>query len=231
MTKNMVHRALSTLVEVGYLVRDHTGKRFEIGPGVLNLLGGEEEQIDFRAVCHPYLLRLHSATEESVFLSIIVGQHRVNIDSVEAEGRRVTYGLRGRSVPLYQTITSRMLLAQLSDSEIKYYLASVASHTSSNGLDPFDSTQLWAELGEFRQRGFGIATTDGSLKQLRANYACFALLDSLGRPHGAISVGGPLERFPTSRIKSLMPAMLKIVAELNLVAKQFPAEPVFLHRN
>jgi IclR family acetate operon transcriptional repressor len=87
MTKNMVHRALATLLDVGYLVRDRSGKRFEIGPGVLELLGNEAEQTDLRNICHPYLLRLHKATGESVFLSIIVGRHRVNIDSVEAQGR------------------------------------------------------------------------------------------------------------------------------------------------
>ena len=194
------------------------------------MIGNYTDQTDLRTICHTFLMRLHQTTGESVFLSIIVGRHRVNIDSVEAEGRRVTYGLRGRSVPLHQTITSRMLLAQLSDGEIQYYLDSVPQPHDGNDADAFDPARLWDELRRFRDRGYGIGSTEGSLKQLRANYASFALLDHAGRPHGAISVGGPMERFPISRIEGLMPAMLKIIGDLNAQAKYFPAEPVSLHR-
>ena len=34
MTKNMVHRALATLVDQGFLVRDASGTRYELGFGV-----------------------------------------------------------------------------------------------------------------------------------------------------------------------------------------------------
>ncbi len=230
MTKNMVHRALTTLEEFGYVVRDASGRRFEIGPGVLKFLDGAVEQTDVRAIAHPYLQRLQEATGESVFFSIIVGRSRVNVDSVEAGGRRVTYGLRGRAVPLHLTITSRMLLAHLTDDEIHYYLNTITAHANGVDADPFDPQQLWEELARFRQLGWGVDSAHGSLSHLNANYACFALVDAAGRPHGVISVGGPQERFSTSRIENLLPTMQEILLGLQDTVKLFSAQPILLHR-
>src|SRR5258708_3914653 len=105
--KNMVHRALTTLTEAGYLARAADGERYQLGPRILELQGGEADEFDIRALCRPFLEELYALTEESVFLSIVVGPSRVNIDWIEARGRRVGNSLRGRPVPLHCTRMSR----------------------------------------------------------------------------------------------------------------------------
>src|SRR5262249_37729027 len=89
-------------------------------------VGGGDDAFDLRALCRPALEELHVLTAESVFLSIIVGRARVNVDWIEARGRRVSASQRGRSVPLHCTKMSRALLACLDDREIEAYLASAA---------------------------------------------------------------------------------------------------------
>ena len=84
LSKNMVYRALSTLLEQGYVVRDATGARYELGFRVLELGAGDVEEPDVRALCGPAMRQLHQLTGESVFLSIIVGRNHVTIDAVEA---------------------------------------------------------------------------------------------------------------------------------------------------
>src|SRR4051794_40289465 len=55
MTKNMVYRALSTLARHGYVVRDATGSRYQLGPGVLRLAGAGLPDLDLPALAEPYM--------------------------------------------------------------------------------------------------------------------------------------------------------------------------------
>src|SRR6266581_4805312 len=120
--KNMIHRALTTLVSGGYLTRDETGERYQLGFRLLALKTGVAGESDIVALARPALEQLHALTGESVYLSIIVGRNRVTVDDIQAQGPRVLRSARGHPVPLHCTKMSRTLLANLSDAEIDDYL-------------------------------------------------------------------------------------------------------------
>ena len=225
MTKNMVHRALVTLVEAGYLIRDASGARYDIGPGVLQFSVADAGEPDLRAICRPFMERLHGLTGESVFLSVIVGRNRVNVDSIEAAGRRVTYSMRGRACPLHVTDTSRLMLAHLTDEEIEEYIrvASPLSQYKDTALRT--PAKLWSALRTLRAQGFGLS--HGEFK-MGATYVAFPVLDGSGRPHGAITVGGPEERFSFAQAQRMLPQMRQVLMELHERTRLFPANPVFL---
>jgi DNA-binding IclR family transcriptional regulator len=229
MNKNMVHRALTTLTEGGYLVRDASGERYQLGPRVLALPGEDADEPDIRALCRPFLERLHELTGESVFLAIIVGSSRVNIDWIEARGRRVSNSLRGRSVPLHCTSMSRMLLAALTDDEIAAYLQAAAPlgrydaiYTETAGQTEAD---IWAEIGRIRARPYH---TWRNRQQYSSAYVGFVIADSAGRPHALVTIGGPIERFSEARIAALLPRMLAVLEPLRQQGRLFPAAPVFV---
>ena len=229
MNKNMVHRALTTLVSEGYLVRDPSGERYQLGYRVLELHGGEEDQFDIRALCRPILEQLHALTGESVFLSIIVGMSRVNVDWIEARGRRVSHGQRGRSVPLHCTRMSRALLAYLSDAEIDDYLRQAAPLDRYDALFPETAnetaTDVWEDVRRMRQQGCMVWR---NRQQYGAAYVAFPILDSAGHPHATVTVGGPFERFTPERIDALLPAMRAIVEPLQQQARLHAAAPVLM---
>src|SRR4051794_40029248 len=58
MTKNMVYRALSTLARHGYVVRDATGSRYQLGPGVLRLAGAGLADLDLPQLATPAMRRM-----------------------------------------------------------------------------------------------------------------------------------------------------------------------------
>src|SRR5205823_5737300 len=89
MNKNMVHRALSTLVSAGYATRDASGELYQPGTRLLSLAPDDRADADIVALARPVLERLHALTGESVYLSIIVGRNRVTVDDIQAEGGRV----------------------------------------------------------------------------------------------------------------------------------------------
>ncbi len=227
--KNMVHRALTTLTEAGYLTRDAGGSRYQLGPRILEFRGSDADELDIRALCRPFLEELHTLTGESVFLSIIVGHSRVNVDWIEARGRRVSNSLRGRAVPLHCTRMSRMLLAFLSDAEVSGYLEAAAPLDRYDAIFPetagATAAEIWADVRQIRRDGFLVWR---NRKQYGSAYIGFPVLDASGRPHALITIGGPMERFTEARIAAQKPRILEVLAPLQQQARLFPAAPVFI---
>src|SRR5829696_3727230 len=86
MTKNMIHRALKTLARYGYLVRDETGTRYELGPGVLQLGRLGLEPLNLPRLADPYLQRLQELTEETISLAVRSGRTTVTIAGLRGRG-------------------------------------------------------------------------------------------------------------------------------------------------
>lgn len=229
MNKNMVHRALTTLTEQGYLARDVSGQRYQLGHRVLELAGEDADEFDIRTLCRPPMEELHRVSGESIFLSIIVGRSRVNVDWIEGRGRRVSHSLRGRSVPLHCTKMSRVLLAHLSEREIADYLHSAAplDRYAATYPDTDDMTEqsVWRELRELRGAPHVVWRNP---RQFGAAYITVPLLDNADRPHAIVTVGGPLERFTPERIDSLMPAVTATLVPLRQQCRLYAAAPVYL---
>jgi len=230
MTKNMVHRALTTLVRNGHLVRDASGARYELGFGVLQFLDPAAPEPDIRTICQPHLRSLQQLSGESVFLSIIVGRNRVNVDSIEAPGRIVTHAVRGRAVPLHLTETSRVLLAFLSDEEIAEYIRIASPLTRAPAPGEVTPERLWKDLRAIRKAGYALGQGERrfSERRVEATYLAFPVLDAAGRPHAALTLGGPQERFDIASAEAMLPDMRRIVEDANRQARLIPAKPVYL---
>ena len=227
MNKNMVHRCLTTLVEAGFLVKDVSGERYQLGFKILDL-HVVDPIVDIRALARPTLEQLHDLTRESVFLSIIVGSNRVNVDSIEAQGRRVSLGQRGKAVPLHVTRMSLLLLAHLDQEQIDAYLAASAP------LDRFDDVYPVTEkttkklvLRQIKElRGRNIETWQHPTR-FDAAYISFPISGVEGRLHGIVTVGGPRERFDPDE-PALQQRMLEIVERLRQQCGFLIAAPVVL---
>jgi DNA-binding IclR family transcriptional regulator len=151
--KNMVHRALATLVSENFLARDPSGELYQLGYRWLAFAISEASEFDIVALARPYLEQLHALTGESVYLSIIVGRNRVTVDDIQARGQRVLRSRRGDPVPLHCTKMSRVLLAHLSDEDVDDYLkaASPLKRTLAFPDPPSRSRNgVWRDIREIR---------------------------------------------------------------------------------
>src|SRR5258706_3089864 len=225
LSKNMVHRALSTLLAEDYLARDPTGERYQLGLRLLALSGEGARDFDIVALARPSLEQLHAVTGESVYLSIIVGRNRVTVDDIQAQGPRVLRSPRGHPVPLHCTKMSRTLLAQLSDSEIDDYLKKASPlHRPQRFPDPASESAkaVWRDIAEIRSAPF-VLWRNPHLNS--AAYAIFPVLDQARHPHAIVTVGGPRERFDLDRIKELLPHMRHALEPLERQARLLSAPP------
>lgn len=227
MNKNMVHRALATLISAGYAARDLSGELYQPGPRLLSLSHSSVAETDVVALAHPVLERLHALTHESVYLSIIVGRNRVTVDDIQAEGARVLRSQRGHPVPLHCTKMSRVLLAHRSDSEIADYLRAAAPlHREQRIPDPpSESAQgVWQDIKSIRQAGHVVWRNP---HHTSAAYAIFPVCDARDRAHAIITIGGPRERFDIPQIEARLPEIRGVLEPLEREARLIPA-PVFV---
>jgi DNA-binding IclR family transcriptional regulator len=225
MNKNMVHRALTTLASDGYIARDKSGERYQLGFRLLALGATAAGESDIVALARPALEQLHALTGESVYLSIIVGRNRVTVDDIQAQGPRVLRSVRGHPVPLHCTKMSRVLLAHLGDSEVGAYLQAAAPLARPQRFpDPASETAsaIWDDLLAIRRTPH-VLWRNPHLSG--AAYAIFPIRDEAERPHAILTIGGPVERFDLPRVEELLPRMRAILEPLEREARMFPAPP------
>lgn len=210
MTKNMTYRALTTLVEQGYVVRAREGTRYQLGYRVLELQNPLLVEPDFRALAAPYVRRIQALTDESVAIVVRAGDHCVLIEGVETRKHGVWRVRVGTLFALWGPASGRVMLAHDGDAAIEDY---IARHDA-------DAAEVRTQIAQIRARGYArvVRATPPQMVSI-----AFPVLDIDGRLHGSLSVGGPRERFE-AQLERQMPEIEEIVADLNRRSRLFPAD-------
>ena len=221
MTKNLVFRALATLMEEGLVMRDAAGSRYQLSYGIVNLLNERMPPPDFRALAEPYILELSEIAGQTVNLCVKMGDHATVIDGVEGTGPVLVRTKLGVPIPLHASPASRAILAALSDLEIEDYLKRRAPLERYTEFTLTEPSQIWNEVREVRKRGYAVGLKDYNRG---SNAVAFAIRDTLGRPHGAINVGGPVSRISMEQTMALLPRIKALIDELQSKAVLYYAD-------
>lgn len=221
MTKNMVHRALTTLVEQGYLVRRAATGRYELGFRILELQNFSQAEPDFRSLAAPFMRQIYELTGESVSLAIRGGQDfSVFIDAVETRKLGAWRTQIGALRPLHASASGRVLLSALPDGEIDAYTERNAPMRLTRPSGVMKAPELWRAIQATRQRGYEVARR-GSNPVMVA--AAFPIDDSEGGLHGVLAVGGPEERFDPES-EAVMPHLRALIDSLRARTRLYAAE-------
>lgn len=220
MTKNMVHRALTTLVEQGYLMRKAESGRYELGFRILELQNFSQAEPDFRALAAPFMRQIHDLTGESVSLAVRAQDFTVFIDAVETRKLGAWRTQIGALRPLHSSASGRAVLASMSDDEINAYAERRSPMQLSRPSGVMKPAELWRAVQAIRQRGYEVARR-GSNPVMVA--AAFPIEDSEGGLHGVIAVGGPEDRFDPES-DAIMPSLRAMVTDLRARTKLYASE-------
>jgi DNA-binding IclR family transcriptional regulator len=225
-SKNMAFRALRTLHDEGFLVRDATGRRYELSYRVLMFMPADSET-DIRSICLKYMRLLQSISTESVVFSIPMGPNLITIDGIDFRGQRM---LRANwlPVPLHASPGSRAILSFLHDDEIEEYIRRSSPLTRVTPTTITDPEKLLAEVRLVRKKGYAIGYED---RVVGSNFVSFPVLDESGRPHGAITIGGRKDRFTKERMYAVIPRLADVMEELNRESSLLDASPIFLSQD
>jgi DNA-binding IclR family transcriptional regulator len=185
MTKNMIYRALTTLVEQGYVTRTPCGQRYQLGYRILELKNAAVPDPDLRALAAPAIRQIFELTGETVSLLIRVRDYAVFIDGIDKR-RPGAYRLEiGAMRPLHGPVSGIAMLAFGSDGEIDDYLKRHAG-LDYPGRDPRTREQLLSEIEAIRTRGYGRMRHPSALPMLGV---AFPIWSANNRLHGVLSTG------------------------------------------
>ncbi|MEI9931191.1 MAG: IclR family transcriptional regulator [Rhizomicrobium sp.] len=222
MTKNMVHRAVTTLTDQGFLIRDAGGTRYELGLRILELQNATTREPDLRGLCAPTMQEIYKLTGETVSLSVRRGDNVVFIDGVETHKLGTWRNQIGDYRPLHSVASSRAVLAFLPDAEIEDYIAR-KSPMKISANEEISADDLRDSIRQIREQGY---SRYQRAAQPRMVSVAFPFWDSHGRVQGAVAVGGPQDRFGDAATR-LLPQLQRIVAELNERTRLYPAAFTF----
>jgi len=212
LAKPTTYRMLVTLMSRRLAVYKPETERYGLGPKVLEWGLRRLHRLDVRQAALPTMRRLREETQETVTLSVLVGDERQYVEQLESPQEvRQTVEL-GRRVPLYSGGSGKAILAFLPPERLEQYLRSVRLErlTDQTIVDP---EQLRTELQQVRERGYA-----ASLGERQAGAASVAapVRDHLGDVIGCISVSGPTGRFRAQAAARLGPLVREAAAAVSL---------------
>lgn len=211
------HRILFALEERQWLKRSNTTKKYSIGNQLLEIVFSVISRLDLRKISLPYLRELCGKVNETVCLSARIGLERIYIEVIYAEHELRQFVELGKPFPLWQGAPGKIILANMNDNEIEMVINQMKeAHLRSFGSGQrIKLNRFRKELLEAKMKGFAFSCGERVAGLSAVAAPIFDRHDSV---MGAISVGGPTQRF--SKETALLSAPL-IVDAANKISVQF----------
>jgi DNA-binding IclR family transcriptional regulator len=212
MTKNMVHRALNTLVKHGLVVRSVDSSRYEIGPSAIEFARYGVANSTVCSVADPFLRTLADRVGETVSLAVRNGRHVVTVFGVRGRGvvaRRVPVG---RVVPLHVSAAGRAILGHLGEAEIADYTSRTLERVTPETI--VRPAALRTHLAAVRAHGYAMTLGDNVPLSVGFGIA-FPLFDRDRECFASVTVAGPSARFDVDVALSRLSEIESVITELN----------------
>jgi DNA-binding IclR family transcriptional regulator len=192
-----VWRLLGTLAAHGLVDRDPASNRYRIGVGMLRFSAAADHD-SLRRRSHPVLADVSSRTGETAALAVLGPRGLTYVDEVKPLSVLAVNWL-GRDVPLHATSTGKAFLAWLPAAEAAVLLEGALPAFTERTVT--DRATLLDDLPRIRAQGW--AACAGELEGTLYGVSAPVLLDGHGRPLAVVSIWGPSDRVPESRLPAL----------------------------
>src|SRR5579875_3664120 len=201
--RSTVHRIVAALESEGLAASASPSGRYRLGIELVRL--ARSQHGDLRAQVHPLLQRLSREVNETVDLSILIGDRASFIDQIAAPHRLRAVSAIGASFPAHGTANGKALLAAQVESLLPERLEALTPNTiTSRG-------RLIQELGAVRRLGYAV---DHEEHTLGISAIGAVVCDPLGAV-AAISIPVPTQRFEGNEA-ALVRALRRTCAEASL---------------
>lgn len=210
--KNNVFRLLATLSACGYIEQNPVTENYRLGIGIFNLGQKFINKLGFLKLARPFMEKIVSDIQESVYIGILRDGNVIYLDMVEANHPVKVVSRVGKDVPAYCTSIGKIQLSYSSEDEINrmYMGARLKKYTN------FTITSL----PELKKHLKEVANLDYAIdnQEFEKDVRCIAVpvKDYLGVPVAAISVTGPIFRMNDDiLLNKILPVTRKYAKEIS----------------
>ena len=208
--KSTVFRILSTLLEMGYIVRD-ADRNYRISVTLGRLVSDEANGEALRSLARPYMLELRDKYGETVNLGVRNFDKITYLEVVPSEFALRLQEARGVSVPAHATALGKSILAftpqNLVEDVIRGQKLEIVTQNTIS-----DPKEFFAELKRVRALGYAIDRGEASLL---ATCLGAPILDAHGIAIASMSISGPASRFILRKDSPVITSLLRATTELS----------------
>ncbi len=210
MSKGSVHRILLTAQKKGFIEKNQSTKRYQLGIKLFELGSVVMLRTNLSQESLPILRNVTYETGETSYLNIKESDEALCIQRVEGHNYlRVLFLEMGKKMPLYIGAGPKILLAYMNDKDIEEWfmrnhdLVKWTEHTVT------DKELIWQDIRKIRERGFA-----ESLEDVTSGVTSVGapIKNSEGKVIAAVSIGGASMKFSDDKRKHF----IKIVKDAGL---------------
>ncbi len=208
--KSTVFRILSTLVEMGYVLRDEN-RDYRVSPALGNLVTEEAAHETLRFLAVPLMLDLRNQYGETVNLGVRQFEKVTYLEVVPSEFALRLQEIRGASVPAHASALGKAILAfspqNIVEDLVRGHALQIVTQNTISNPDEF-----LAEIKRVRNAGFAFDRGEHSLLAICVGAP---ILGSGGNAVAAMSISGPASRFNPKKDSPVIASLLKATAQLS----------------
>lgn len=188
MPTTTVFRQVSTLTKYQYLVQDPVRKSYRVGPRLLMFSSSILGQSDLRTTARPELERLSATVQETINLSVLIGNDIFYLDKVETFRSIVCNTKLGTRAYAHATSGGKALIAWQTAEYLEQYYRELPHMEKLTDRTITTAERLKVELDSVRMVGY--ALDDG---EIEPGLVCIGapLYDMNGKVIAAVSISGP----------------------------------------
>lgn len=216
-----IHRILSSLIQLGYVVQNVKNGNYYLGLKILHLSRSVLENLNIRDIAKEILKELMEKTGETANLVVLDGNEAVYIEKAESHSSVRYFSLIGQRAPLSVTGVGKVLLSEMA----RHDVIKILKEKGMPKLTPNSITDLNTfldELDRVKKQGYAF---DKEECELGARCVAAPVRDHTGRIVAAISVSGPANRITLEKLNELTNTIknyaLKISYELGYLEENF----------
>lgn len=207
--RSTAHRLLAMLQYRGFVQQDPETKAYRSGPALVDIGLSIMRQMDIRVDIRPHLEEISSELGETVHLIVLEGANAIFLDSVESTKALRTSSRVGRSYPAHTTSGGKVLLAELSPTQLdELYPSERLPALTPQSLKR--RTDLVRELAHVRELGYG---TNRAESEPDVAAVAVPVRNALGQARAAIAVSAPVSRLAESAVPGIAAALQRIADE------------------
>ena len=204
------HRLLAMLTYRGFVRQDPVSKAYLPGPSLTGVAFAIFGRIDIQRSATPVMRNLSEQLRESIHVGMLDGADVHFVAAVEGPAAVRVASRLGRTMPAHCTSTGKILLAQLSEAELRQLLPNekLERITSSSIVS---RKVLEAELSRTRERGYAV-----NREESEEGVASVAVPIPTRAPglRLALNAAAPQNRLDSSRYSSVAAALTKAAKEI-----------------
>ncbi|HUN22361.1 MAG TPA: IclR family transcriptional regulator [Anaerolineales bacterium] len=210
LNRTTVYRLLAELQQAGLVAYNPNTEQYRLGPELIVLGARAVRANPLRSVSRPMLQWLAEQSGEMASLEQLENASTLIVDEIKGHHQKKLNTSIGNIWPAYATSTGKVLLAELSESQLCQLLPEQLPPLTHFTIST--RSALLAELAKVAKQGFALARNEleDGLTEIAA-----PVRNHQGLAVAAISLGGPSARLTTEQLTTLQTMLLHAAGNIS----------------